>query len=379
MEKSGEYYRFYNASFGYLCSTGNGNNAWYSMTASEDADWILADYNGGYTIGSRTASYENNRQYLKFDERGFTTYGMVDIRDRDIFTYHLYPCANEKITDGVVNAPFADFGNPSTAYAGQRYLLRFTVEALFGVKELKASLKGTKLEVTFSNDRYSAVIPAEYIVGESLTVTVEGKDNKDVSFLSTVVIQVNDEPIILNVSPISNAQTGENKRPEIRASVSNVGEAPVIILTLNGETVKHSFADNIVSYTPAKDLADGRVTVSLTVTRTDGKSVNKTWSFTVGKSEYTLMFGQLHAHNGEYSDGSGTLAGALEYIGSLPEEASVDFVAAPGEGLSWEIKYPSKPLATIASVDGFSIFFKSHSHSMFVLSVMDRMLEESYP
>ena len=60
-------------------------------------------------------------------------------------------------------------------------------------------------------------------------------------------------------------------------------------------------------------------------------------------------------------------------------KASVDFVAAPGEGLSWEIKYPSKPLATIASVDGFSIFFKSHSHSMFVLSVMDRMLEESYP
>ncbi len=327
VEKNGEYYRFYNESFGYLCSTGKGNNAWYSMTASNDADWLLEEYNGGYTLGSRTASYEGNRQYLQFYAQGFTTYGMADVKDRDIFTYHLYPCANEKITDGVVNAPFANFGNPSTAYAGQKYLLRFTVEALFGVKELTVMLDNTKLEATFANDRYSVVIPAEYIVGESLNITVSGTDNKGVSFLSAVAIEVKDEPAISSVSPISNAQTGENKRPTVSARVSNVGDAPTITLSLNGETVKHSFANNTVSYTPAADLADGRVTVSLTVTRADGKSVTKTWSFTVGESDYTLMFGQLHAHNGEYSDGSGTLAGAMEYIGSLPEEANVDFVA----------------------------------------------------
>lgn len=54
--------------------------------------------------------------------------------------------------------------------------------------------------------------------------------------------------------------------------------------------------------------------------------------------------------------------------------------AAPeAEGLSWENKYPYKPLATIASMDSFVVFFKSHRHSMYGLRVMDRTLEEPYP
>lgn len=40
-----------------------------------------------------------------------------------------------------------------------------------------------------------------------------------------------------------------------------------------------------------------------------------------------MLFGQLHSHNGEYSDGAGTLSMALDYIASLPESANVDFVA----------------------------------------------------
>ena len=74
-------------------------------------------------------------------------------------------------------------------------------------------------------------------------------------------------------------------------------------------------------------MEDGRVSVTITVTRADGKSVTKTWNFVIGETNYQMLFGQLHSHNGEYSDGAGTLSMALDYIASLPESANVDFVA----------------------------------------------------
>lgn len=327
VQKNGDYYRFYNESFGYLCSTGTGNNTYYTMEASENADWMVEAYNGGFKMGSRTASHEGNQQYLQYFSDSFTTWGMYAVTDRDVFTYHFYPCSSDKITDGVVNEPQAIFGNLAPAYAGQRYLLHFTVDALFGVKELKASLGDTELALNFSAGRYTATIPAELIVGESLRVTVTGLDNKGVAIYSVVDIEVRDEPVISGVTPVANSQTKEDKRPVISAVLNNVGENPTIEMTVNGTLVESVYADGKVSYTPAADLEDGRVTVTVTVTRADGKSVSKSWSFTVGESSYTLMFGQLHSHNGEYSDGSGTLSGALDYISSLPESANVDFVA----------------------------------------------------
>ncbi|MBQ2582302.1 MAG: hypothetical protein II577_00180, partial [Erysipelotrichaceae bacterium] len=64
----------------------------------------------------------------------------------------------------------------------------------------------------------------------------------------------------------------------------------------------------------------------VTVTRADGKTAEKLWSFVVGKKPYQMYFGQLHSHT-TYSDGSGTLETALDYVASLPESANVDFVA----------------------------------------------------
>ena len=325
VERNGEYYRLFNQSFGYLCSTGGGNNTFYSFDPA-DADWVVEEYNGGYRLGSRTAVFNGNMQYLQYFAEHFTTWGMYAVTDRDVFTYHFYPCASDKITDGVVNEPVAVFGNLAPAYAGQRYLLHFTVDALFGVKEIAAYLGETELELTVSGERYTAEIPASMIEGERLTVTVLGKDNKDVQIRSTVDIEVKDEPVISDMAPLANSQTKENKRPTISAKLTNVGENPVIELLVNGEAVQAVYENGYVSYTPAADLADGRVTVTLTVTRADGKSVSKSWSFIVGESSYQMYFGQLHSHT-TYSDGSGTLESALEYIGSLPEEANVDFVA----------------------------------------------------
>ena len=327
VEKNGDYYRFRNESFGYLCSTGNGNNAFYSKTASDDADWMLEAYNGGYRMGSRTAKFSGNTQYLQYFAGSFVTYGMHTVTDRDIYTYSFYPCANDKITDGVVNAPQAMFGTPAPAYAGQNYVLHFTVDALFGVKELKVTLNEQELEYTTSNGRYTVTIPAGQITGAALCITVTGLDNKNVSINSSVEIEIKDEPGISQVSPVANAQTKDDKRPEISAVLTNVGVEPTVVMTVNGQAVKAVLEGGVLSYIPAADLPDGRVTVTVAVTRADGKSASKTWNFTVGTSDYQLYFGQLHSHNGEYSDGSGDLATALDYIGNLPEEANVDFVA----------------------------------------------------
>ena len=325
VERNGDYYRLYNASFGYLSSTGGGNNTFYSFDTA-DADWVVEEYNGGYRLGSRTAVFDGNMQYLQNYADHFTTWGMYAVTDRDVFTYHFYPCASDKITDGVVNEPVAVFGNLAPAYAGQRYLLHFTVDALFGVKEIAAYLGETELALTESAGRYTAEIPVSMIEGERLTVTVKGLDNKDVEILSSVVIEVVDEPVITDTVPVANSQTKENKRPTISARLVNVGENPAIELLVNGEAVDAVYESGIVTYTPAADLADGRVTVTLSVTRADGKTASKSWSFIVGESNYQMYFGQLHSHT-TYSDGSGTLESALEYIGSLPEEANVDFVA----------------------------------------------------
>ena len=88
-------------------------------------------------------------------------------------------------------------------------------------------------------------------------------------------------------------------------------------MTVNGEAVAAVYENGVISWTSAEDMADGRITVTVTVVRADGKTASKSWSFTVGETSYELYFGQLHSHT-TYSDGSGTLESALSYIQNLP-------------------------------------------------------------
>ena len=97
-------------------------------------------------------------------------------------------------------------------------------------------------------------------------------------------------------------------------------------MTVNGKTVGAVYEGGRVTYTPAADLTDGRTEVVVTAKRTDGKEASFNWFFTVGKTQYQLYFGQLHSHT-QYSDGSGTLTSALDYIKSIPASANVQFVA----------------------------------------------------
>ena len=329
VKKNGDYYRFFNETYGYLCSNGTGNNAFYSLEESEDADWKLSDgKSGGYNMESRTAKYNGKySQYLEYYADSYKTYSMYNVTDYDIYEFFFYGVADGvNITNGIVNAPTVDFGTLADAFIHTDYTFSFTVDAVFGVDgELTVKVGETKLT---ANEDGSYTIPAELVAGESLTITVTGKDTKGVDITGSAVVTVLDVPVIDEVTPASGEQTGDNKKPVISAKISNAGENPTVTMTVNGEEVAavYDAETGLVSYTPAEDMADGRTTVTVTVVRADEKEASKSWSFVVGKSRYQLYFGQLHSHT-TYSDGSGSLDSALDYVANLPDSANVDFVA----------------------------------------------------
>ena len=332
VEANGEYLRFRNETYGYLCAGGTGNNAFYSATASEDADWLVRTCSGGvggYEMESRTAKYKGHSQWLEYYSDSFKVYSMYNVTDYTIYSFFFYPVAEGTTTvDGVVNNPAVVLGDLPYAYVGTDYSFTFTVDAPFGVQgDMTAKLNGTSLSVTLGEDgTYTVTIPAASVTGDKLTVNISGTDNKHIPISAAAEITVKDEPVFADPTPARGSQTGKNKRPAISVALANAGEAPTITMTVNGTAVTPEYAGGRVTYTPAADMADGRTEVKVTATRADDKSAEFSWFFTVGKTTYQPYFGQLHSHT-QYSDGSGTLDSALSYIRSLPASANVQFVA----------------------------------------------------
>ena len=338
VEQNGEYLRFYNKTYGYLCSNGTGNNAFYSKDFSEegvstdDADWLVRTCSGGvggYEMESRTAKFNGKySQYLEYYSDSYKTYSMNKATDYTIYSFFFYPVEGCTISDGIVNNPTVNFGTVLPAYVGQDYELTFTVDAPFGVQgDMTAKLgDGTALSVKGEDGTYTVYIPDALVEGDKLTVNVSGMDNKYIPIRGTVEIEVKDEPDIINMTPAQGAETGKDKRPVISAEIINAGENATVTMTVNDAAVTVDYANGTVAYTPAADMADGRVSVTVTVTRADGKTASKTWSFTVGEAQYQLYFGQLHSHT-QYSDGAGSLTSALDYVAKLGKSDNVQFVA----------------------------------------------------
>ena len=331
VEKSGDYYRFHNKTYGYLCAGGTGNNAFYSATASDDADWLLRTCSGGvggYEMESRTAKYKGHSQWLEYYSDSFKVYSMYNVTDYTIYSFSFYPVGPGTITDGVVNNPAMVLSDLPDAYVGTDYAFTFTVDAPFGVRgDITAKLNGTSLSVTKGEDGiYTVTIPAASVTGDKLTVNISGMDNKYIPIRAAAEITVKDEPVLDDPTPARGSQTGENKRPTISVALSNAGQNPTVTMTVGGKTVTATYKNGRVTYTPAADLPQGRTEVTVTARRADGKSASITWFFTVGATKYQHYFGQLHSHT-QYSDGAGPLTDALRYVENLPASANVQFVA----------------------------------------------------
>ena len=366
VEQNGEYLRFKSEAYGYLCSNGTGNNAFYSKDFSEegvttdDADWLVRECSGGvggYEMESRTAKFNNRySQWLEYYSDSFKTYSMdkSKVTDYTIYSFFFYPVADGVNVDGgLVVQPTITF--PETmlpAYVGSNYEFDLEIDTIYeidnpwieysvkkadgtyipGISQLQGNTdvevldgfttgKGRVHITVFDSDIAKA---AE--AGSTMTLTFAFKDIKGNEARASYTVDILDEPVISNVTPAQGAQTGAEKRPEISAEISNAGESASVTMTVNGEKVNAAYADGKVTYTPAEDMADGKVTVIVTVKRADEKETSKTWSFTIGEATFQRYFGQLHSHT-QYSDGAGSLESALAYIKALPDNANVDFVA----------------------------------------------------
>ncbi|MBS1407259.1 MAG: CehA/McbA family metallohydrolase [Oscillospiraceae bacterium] len=360
VEQNGEYLRFYSEAYGYLCSNGTGNNAFYSKDFSEegvttdDADWLVRTCSGGvggYEMESRVAKYSGHSQWLEYYSDAFKTYSMYNVTDYTIYSFFFYPVADGVNVDGgLVVQPTITF--PETmlpAYVGSNYEFDLEIDTIYAIddpwieysirdekgKLIGGVMGGTDVEVldgfTTGKGRvhitvFDTDIEEAAKAGSKMTLTFAFKDVKGNEARASYTVNILDEPVISNVTPAQGAQTGTEKKPVISAEIANAGETPTVTMTVNNETVNASYADGKVTYTPAAALADGRVTVTVTVKRADGKEASKTWSFTIGEATFQRYFGQLHSHT-QYSDGAGSLESALSYVKNLPDTANVDFVA----------------------------------------------------
>ncbi len=336
VERSGEYYRFRNETYGYLCSNGTGNNAFYSQTASDDADWTVEPCSGGvggYQLESRTAKFNGRySQYLEYYSDSYKTYSMYNVTDYTIYSFFFYGVADSvKLDGGVVNDPAVVFTSADTVKAGQDYTLTFTVNDVKAVSKLEILVDGKTAGVitdyTADGKNYTANVSAAMLAGaDKVTLTVRVTNASGASYSGSLVLTVVDEPSIGAVTPLKGSQTGSDKRPVISAEIINAGENPTLEMTVNGQKVNAVYAGGKLTYTPAADMTDGRTNVTVTVTRADGKTASFNWFFTVGQAQYQQYFGQLHSHT-QYSDGAGSLDAALDYVKNLPESANVQFVA----------------------------------------------------
>ena len=361
VEQNGEYLRFKSDAYGYLCSNGTGNNAFYSKAfseegvAAEDADWLVRTCSGGvggYEMESRTAKYNGRySQWLEYYSDAFKTYSMYNVDDYTIYSFFFYPVADGVNVDGgLVVQPTITFpGTMLPAYVGSDYEFDLDIDTIlaiddpwieYSVRDEQDNLIGgvqgnTDVEVLdgFTTGKgkvhitvFDTDIAKAAEKGSKMTLTFAFKDVKGNEARASYTVNILDEPVISNVTPAQGAETKDNKRPEISADITNAGENPTVTMTVNGAEVNAVYANGKVTYTPAANMEDGKVTVTVAVTRADGKKAEKTWSFTVGEAAFQLYFGQLHSHT-QYSDGAGTLESALDYIKGLPDSANVDFVA----------------------------------------------------
>ncbi len=307
-------------------------------SAPEEAKWYLTPKDGGYIIYNKEVTYNGTPVCVEYYSSVFSGWTFSTKNELGIYLFNFYePTEDTRIYNNIVQDPRVIFDCEDSRFVEQDYDCSFSLDDLadeietLTITYTAGAKSGTVTDFTQSADGKVVTfkLPAADIDGDGaseLVIRVDVKNSYGIEYSGEKTVEIIDKPFFTELTPAPNAQTGDNLKPVISAKIGNVGEDPVFTMTVNGETVEAVFENGVLSYTPAEDLTKGRATVVITVKRTDGVEAEKSWNFTVGKSEYQLYFGQLHSHT-TYSDGSGSLDTALDYIASLPESANVQFVA----------------------------------------------------
>ncbi len=247
--------------------------------------------------------------------------------------------------------PFIILPKFPEAKKGMDYVISFEVLDNVGLQEVKAGVRYKKadgspaqfdtiLKSANDSDMYELRIPAAHMTADEVEFFVAATDlagnqttdlyfapfeyGKTESFGTSYLLQLIDEPSVLNPSPSANYETRDDKRPTITVDLINAGENPTVTLKIQDKTVEMTVAGNKASYTPTADLPDGRVELEVNVTRADGeKSAPFKWSFFIGESTSRHYRGQIHSHT-NFSDGAGSVHDAYTYAANAEY---IDFFA----------------------------------------------------
>ena len=256
---------------------------------------------------------------FKADSVELFAMNFIPMEDKDGVGYVVNPTLELKDPDPAIGSDcpvefeIHDVSDPVEIFA--QYMVTDQNDTAQTPKQVEPELVGRKGSFT---------IPAADLEnGKAVAIEIGITDALGKTMHVIKTFPVRDEPLILTAFPAANSATGEEKRPEIGVTFANVKQNPSFQMLLNGEAVTGAVEGDKYSYTPTADLADGKQTVSVTITRADGKSVNKSWNFFVGEGGETLYFGQIHAHTAEYSDGVGTLEDAYEHAQGVDD---LDFI-----------------------------------------------------
>ncbi|MBR3201071.1 MAG: CehA/McbA family metallohydrolase [Mogibacterium sp.] len=357
VDSMGRYYTFKNN--GKYLATNNDEELFFEEpledgSAPNNAKWYLESNKDGYIIYNKVANYRGSPVCIEYFSSVFSGWTFKSTNPIDIYLFNFYELAEDTIVhDDIVQVPTAVFDCENYRYVEQNFPVTITLDDLcpeilpektkitYAVNGKNDVIKtGEITEYSASSDykNYTFTIPAEELdvtdpaTGElcgHFDLTIEVTNGYGINYTCSKPngIGINDQPFFDDLKPEPNSQTGDDLTPVISARLWNAGTDPTITMTINDENAEGvTYEDGVISYTPAEDLTPGNTTVALHVMRKDGVAANKTWSFIAGKSEYQPYFGQLHSHT-TYSDGSGSLDTALDYIASLPESANVQFVA----------------------------------------------------
>ena len=305
----------------------------------EAAKWYLSPKNGSYIIYNKDVTYNGTPVCIEYYSSVFSGWTFSTKNDVNIYLFDFYKVRDDVVVyKNVVQDPSVIFDCADSRHLEEDYKVSLSLDDLadeISAISIRYVVNGRRVDVTdyetnADGKAYSFLLKAEDIDGNEkpteFKLIVDVINSYGIAYRGEKTITILDEPFFYDMNPAPNKQTGDDMRPTISAKAGNVGANPTFRMLIDDVEVEAVFQNGVLSYTPQEDMPNGRTTVKVSVTRADGVSGEKVWSFTVGKSEYQLYFGQLHSHT-TYSDGSGSLETALEYIATLPESANVDFVA----------------------------------------------------
>lgn len=263
----------------------------------------------------------------------------------------------------VITIPYV----PANARTGAAYTISVDVQDNKGVGSVTVSYTlgaDTHADMIMSKNpttgKYEYTVPAEQITAviNSFTFTIKATDVSGLSATSPVTaVTVENLPRIINVAPAAGSATGNEKRPEISVTFENADDVSAV-LTLKDKAGTEILKDAVMIvsgskavYKAAADLADGKYTAFVSITRTsDNAKTEKTWNFNVGESALKAYFGQLHSHTAEYSDGAGTLQNGLDYIKNISKSDNVQFVAFTDHSNYFDTTSAANPEAALGDI-----------------------------